>query len=89
MIFAITGCCLDRKKKLLFSPSYKENENIDEKNGHKRIANHSISISAPAGIISQQPIQPMTELKDISESANKDPEMQAKQDGVNDDSGVV
>lgn len=30
----------------------------------------------------------MTELKDM-ESANKDPEMPAKQDGVNDDSGVV
>ena len=49
LIFAITGCCLDRKNKCIFTPTYKENTDVEEKGGHKKIANSSLSLSLSVG----------------------------------------
>lgn len=39
-IFAVTGCCLDRKQKCLFIPSYKDSQTAEQK--HETLPNASI-----------------------------------------------
>ena len=48
LIFIVTGCCLDAKKKLVFKPSYKQDaaDVSNNQNSHKQVPNSSLSATA-------------------------------------------